>query len=152
MKSVTLSLPTAAATADLAAHLATHLRRGDVVCLDGPLAAGKTTLTVALARALGVEGDVTSPTYTIAAIHPCAKGTLLHVDAYRLENAREFHNLGLEDYIDDGITVVEWASRLGEAFDAPLHITLSLGDTDSARVAHLSADDARWWPVLEALA
>lgn len=139
-------------TARIASALADLLRPGDVVLLDGALAAGKTTFTRALVRALGYDEAVTSPTYTIANIYDTPKGALLHVDAYRLKGAQEFYHLGLEDYIETGMSVIEWGERLEGYFDAPLSIRIGFGEDETARVLTLSSDAARWLPVLEALA
>ena len=70
-------------------HLAAVLRPGDVVVLDGPLGAGKTTLTQGIGEALGVRGPVTSPTFVIARQHPGPRVGMVHVDAYRLGGSVE---------------------------------------------------------------
>ncbi|WP_417244633.1 tRNA (adenosine(37)-N6)-threonylcarbamoyltransferase complex ATPase subunit type 1 TsaE [Celeribacter sp.] len=139
-------------TAQIASALAGLLHPGDVVLLDGALAAGKTFFTRALVRALGSDETVTSPTYTIANVYETPAGPLLHVDAYRLKGAQEFYHLGLEDYLDTGICVIEWGERIKDYFDAPLSIRIGFGDTDTARTVTLSASASRWTAVLEALA
>ncbi|SFK06490.1 tRNA threonylcarbamoyladenosine biosynthesis protein TsaE [Celeribacter neptunius] len=139
-------------TARIASALAEHLRAGDVVLLDGALAAGKTTFTRALVRAMGCDEAVTSPTYTIANIYETPKGPLLHVDAYRLKGAQEFYHLGLEDYLETGISVIEWGERIEGYFDAPLSIRIGFGEEETARVLTLTSDAPRWTQVLEALA
>lgn len=138
-------------TARIATALAGHLRAGDVILLDGALAAGKTFFTRALVRALGSDEAVTSPTYTIANIYETPRGPVLHVDAYRLKGAQEFYHLGLEDYFDSGISVIEWGERIGDFFDAPLAIHIGFGDTENARLLTFTSDSPRWTPVLEAL-
>lgn len=100
---------------------AADLRAGDVVVLNGPLGAGKTTFTQGLARGLDVEGRVTSPTFVIARVHePNGAGpALVHVDAYRLlESGNEdpfdaLESLDLDAELDEAIVVAEWG---GEAF------------------------------------
>jgi len=81
----------------------------DVIVLDGPLGAGKTTLTQGLAEGLGVSGLVTSPTYVVSRVHkPATSGlTLVHVDAYRLAGARDLEDLDLEQH-GDFVLVMEW--------------------------------------------
>lgn len=82
-----------------------------MIALYGPIGAGKTTFAKALANALGVADEVTSPSYTLINEYP-APLPLFHVDLYRLEANTEIAALGLEEYFDDGgITVVEWAER-----------------------------------------
>ncbi len=89
------------------------LRSGAVLGLFGELGAGKTCLARGVARALGVGGPVTSPTFTLVNEY---HGTLTvyHVDAYRTEGPAELADLGLDEYFDgEGVTVVEWADKLG---------------------------------------
>lgn len=150
---LTVTIADEAGTARLAARLAPHLRPGDAVLLDGALAAGKTAFARALVAALGSDAPVTSPTYTIANIYPAPVAELLHVDAYRLANAREFYHLGLEDYLDHGICLIEWGSRIDTMFPAALRLVLDFDAAgDTARRITLAADDPRWTPVLDALA
>ncbi|MCA0042921.1 tRNA (adenosine(37)-N6)-threonylcarbamoyltransferase complex ATPase subunit type 1 TsaE [Celeribacter litoreus] len=149
---VILSLENEEQTAQCATALSAHLRAGDVVLLDGQLAAGKTFFSRALVRALGSDETVTSPTYTIANIYETPKGQVLHVDAYRLKGATEFYHLGLEDELEHGIALIEWGSRLGDYFDAPLSIQIGFGETETARTLTITAGAPRWAPVLEALA
>jgi tRNA threonylcarbamoyladenosine biosynthesis protein TsaE len=141
-------------TAQIAATLAAKLRAGDVVLLDGSLAAGKTFFTRALVNALGSSENVTSPTYTIANIYETPRAPVLHVDAYRLKSAQEFYALGLDDYFDMGICVIEWGVRIDGFFDAPLAVQISFDEStleEDARILTFSAEDARWSPVLETL-
>jgi len=96
----------------LAAELARDLRPGDVVALEGGLGAGKTTFVSAVVRALGNGADVSSPTFTFWHRYG---GTppLEHLDLYRIEDAGELAELGLEDaFAPDGIAFVEWADRI----------------------------------------
>jgi tRNA threonylcarbamoyladenosine biosynthesis protein TsaE len=85
-----MEIETPEAMAALGALLASQLRAGDLVTLNGELGAGKTTLTRGLGAALGVRGAVTSPTFVLARTHPRESGApLVHVDAYRLSSAIE---------------------------------------------------------------
>lgn len=103
----------------IARKLAGELRRGDVVCLEGELGAGKTTFTQALAHELGVKGRVGSPTFCIVQEHPaafsdCAVPLLVHMDLYRLHGEDDVLAVGWEDYLDRGaVVVVEWPERAG---------------------------------------
>jgi tRNA threonylcarbamoyladenosine biosynthesis protein TsaE len=90
--------------------LARLLRPGDLVVLSGGLGAGKTTLTQGIGRGLRVRGDVTSPTFVIARVHPSTTDgpPLVHVDAYRLSSLDEVDDLDLDASLEDAVTVVEW--------------------------------------------
>ena len=109
----------------LGARIAAQLRAGDAVLLTGELGAGKTTLTRGLGAALGVRGTVTSPTFVLARTHPRVDGPpLVHVDAYRLADARELDDLDLD--FAESITVVEWGAGLLEhVIDEWLSVTIA---------------------------
>lgn len=98
-------------------NFAGRLNPGDIVALSGPLGAGKTTLTQGIARALGVQSDVTSPTFVLMNEYT-ATPPLLHLDAYRLENLAwdELRDAGLEDFLSrtDAIRIVEWPSMIAD--------------------------------------
>lgn len=85
------------------------LRVGDVVLLTGEMGAGKSVLTRAAARALGVQGAVPSPTFTILNIHEGREMKLYHFDLYRLADADELYGMGLDEYIpsEDGASLIE---------------------------------------------
>lgn len=101
-------------TALLAEALARFMEAGTVVGLDGDLGAGKTRFSQSVARALGVEGVVNSPTFTIIKEYEGSRLPLYHMDVYRI-TAAEADELGLDDYFyGDGVTLVEWAERIRE--------------------------------------
>lgn len=149
--SVTLQVQSEEQTTHLATTLAAHLHAGDVVMFDGALAAGKTFFIRALVGALDSDEDVTSPTYTIANVYETRRAPVLHVDAYRLENSKEFYHLGLDDYFETGICLIEWGQRIDGFFDAPLQIDIGLGASEQTRIFTVSTQNARWNPVLETL-
>ena len=107
----------ASSTRELAAALARTCRAGDVLLLVGGLGAGKTTFAQGFARALGVVGPVTSPTFTLVRQYPCTGAGvpgvayLVHADVYRLDSAEEMADLGLHELGDDAVTLVEWGDR-----------------------------------------
>ena len=119
----TRRLDTAADTRAFGEDLGRALQAGDVVILDGPLGAGKTTLTQGIAAGLGVRGRVTSPTFVIAREHRSTVGgpTLVHVDAYRLlgegssgDPLGELDALDLDTELLDAVVVAEWGGGLVE--------------------------------------
>ena len=94
-------------TMGLAAALAEKLQEKDVITLEGDLGAGKTTFTKGLAKGLGIQRNVNSPTFTIIKEYK-GRLPLYHMDVYRLEDT--FEDLGFDEYFEgDGVTVVEWA-------------------------------------------
>jgi tRNA threonylcarbamoyladenosine biosynthesis protein TsaE len=97
--------------------LGARLRPGDVLALEGPLGAGKTTLVQGIARGLGVppEIPVTSPTFTLVGEYP-GRVPLRHADFYRVESAERLADAGFDDLLDgDGVLVVEWPERFPRA-------------------------------------
>lgn len=105
----------------LARKLAPELKKGDVVCLEGDLGAGKTTFTQALVAALGFEGRVTSPTFCLVQEHRVVRTgfplrdesprLLVHFDLYRLNSEEDVLSLGWDDYVaEEALFVVEWPS------------------------------------------
>jgi tRNA threonylcarbamoyl adenosine modification protein YjeE len=139
-----LSIPDAEAMEALGARLAVLLSAGDLVVLDGPLGAGKTTLTRGLGAALGARGAVTSPTFVLAREHPTAVGVpLVHVDAYRLATARELDDLDL-DY-DGAIVVVEWgAGKLDGVAESWIDVTIARDAVDDSRDVVITGNGPRW--------
>lgn len=135
----------------LGRELAGCLRAGDLVILTGPLGAGKTTLTQGIGDGLHVRGPVTSPSFVIARIHPPRAGgpALVHVDAYRLSDAAEVDDLGLDADLEDAVTVVEWGAGLAEQLaDNRLEISIArendAGRDDETRTVRLAGRGGRW--------
>lgn len=129
-------LPTPDDARDLGKQLAGVLRAGDLVLLSGDLGAGKTTLTQGIGAGLGVRGNITSPTFVIARVHPSLGGgpALVHADAYRLGGIEELDDLDLDTSLEDAVTVVEWGGGLAEGLaDERLEIEIlrARGDLSS---------------------
>jgi len=143
--------PSAAATRDLGSRLGALAGPGDVLALVGPLGAGKTELARGIARGLEVEEPVTSPTFVLVAEH-AGRHTLFHVDCYRLVGAEDALAAGiLDDRAADGVTVIEWAERLGSALPAArLEIVID-GAGEEPRSLALRATDARHARLLAAV-
>ncbi len=113
-------------TRRIGARLATLLRPGDVLLLEGQLGAGKTAFTQGVAAGLNIRDYVNSPTFVLVNEYP-GDLPLNHIDLYRLDDPRQAIDIGIEDYIGgDGITVIEWPERGGEFMpDERLHIRLT---------------------------
>lgn len=101
-------------TEDLGRRIADGLRGGEVIAMTGDLGAGKTTLTKALAKQLGVKDYVTSPTFTIVNEYE-GRLKLFHFDVYRIADIEEMYDLGFEEYIyGDGVSIIEWSNLIKE--------------------------------------
>lgn len=98
-------------TAQLAKQLLPTLLSAQVISLEGPLGAGKTHFVKAVALAMGITEEVTSPTFTLLQSYDSAEGQLHHCDWYRLESAEEALALGLEEYYDEGLMIIEWGDK-----------------------------------------
>ena len=138
-----LDLPDEAATARLGVAVSRALRPGDLVCLSGPLGAGKSSLARALIRALTTpHEDVPSPTFTLVQFYEGAL-PLAHFDLYRLASPDEAFELGLDEALDEGAAVVEWPQRLGSRLpEDRLDIELSFDDKGEGRRARLTPHGA----------
>lgn len=114
---------------DLAAALVRDWPAGTVVLLEGPLGAGKTTFARGVLEALGHVGAVRSPTFNLLHEYP-TDPPVLHADLYRLSAAT---GLGLEDYFDTHLCLIEWPDRLAEPPPA-WRITIEFGDAETSRI------------------
>jgi tRNA threonylcarbamoyladenosine biosynthesis protein TsaE len=145
-----ITLTTVDDTRRFGRRLAAVLRAGDLVLLSGPLGAGKTALAQGIAAGLHVRGEVTSPTFVIARLHP-GDIPLVHADAYRLGDAAEIDDLDLDAAAEDAVTVVEWgegrAEHLNEAY---LQVRIDRRDDDT-RVVELVPHGGDWAERLEKL-
>lgn len=132
-----------AETETLGARIAGGLGVGDAVALEGDLGAGKTTLARAILRALGVTEDVPSPTFTLVQEYDTPRLIVRHYDLYRVADAAELGELGLDEALDEGAALIEWPERAGDRLPPEtLHVALSItGPT--ARRAKLSGP-AKW--------
>jgi tRNA threonylcarbamoyladenosine biosynthesis protein TsaE len=132
-------------TEALGERIARRLRPGSVVALRGGLGAGKTCLAKGIARGLGVEETVTSPTYTIISEYP-GRIPLYHIDAYRLEGDEDFENLGGSELLSgEGVSVIEWSERIPHALPRD-NISIEIAITgDRRRVFKISGMEGEEW-------
>ncbi|MFP6711384.1 MAG: tRNA (adenosine(37)-N6)-threonylcarbamoyltransferase complex ATPase subunit type 1 TsaE [Rhodospirillales bacterium] len=138
------------ATAALATKLADIAAPGDVICLIGDLGAGKTVFARAFIAARGGDGEVPSPTFTLVQLYEFAKGDVYHFDLYRLEDAEEIFELGIEDAMNEGISLIEWPDRLGAYLPFErLDVILSIGDEQQMREVDLIGRGESWPDRLE---
>lgn len=102
-------------TRDFAYEMAKDLKAGDIVALVGDLGTGKTTLTQYIAKALGIEEYITSPTFNIVSEYHSGRLPLYHFDVYRLCDIEDMYEIGYEEYFfGDGVSIVEWADMVEE--------------------------------------
>ena len=99
-------------TANVALEFAKTLVAGDVICMSGDLGVGKTAFVQALAKGLGIEEYLSSPTFTIVNCYE-GKFPLYHFDVYRIADSDEMYEIGYEEYVyGDGVSVIEWAENI----------------------------------------
>jgi len=133
-------------TTRLGAAIARELKRHEAVCLMGPLGAGKSTLARGLIRALtGPQEAVPSPTFTLVQTYEAPAFPVAHLDLYRLAKPEEAEELGLDEALDAGAAVIEWAEKLGHHLPADrLDVELSLdGECRRARLTPHGAWEER---------
>ena len=148
----TFTTSSAAETQALAARLGATMNAGHALALVGPLGSGKTTFAQGLAGGLGVAPDrhVGSPTFSLVNEHP-GRVPFLHADLYRLEDARELAELGLDEAFDHAAAALEWADRFPGALP-PDHLEVRLAATaDGGRTITMTAHGPQAARLLAAL-
>ena len=134
---VTFHCPDLAATEAFGRRLGTILQPGTILAMNGPLGAGKTHLTRAIAEGLDVRNStaVNSPTFVLIQEYP-ARLPIFHFDAYRLKNAEEFISLGVNEYFEaGGVCIIEWAEKVNSCLpDDRLEITIQVEGPTSRRL------------------
>ena len=131
------NLPDLAAMAAFGARIAVRLRPGDVVALSGGLGAGKTTLARAIIAALGHDGEVPSPSFSIIETYdpPAVRLPLVHADFYRLARPEEADEIGLDDYRQGAVLIAEWPDHAGGFAHEPGCLSITLEIADDGRIA-----------------
>ena len=109
---LTFTTSSAEETIELGKKIGKLLKKGDIIAMQGTLAAGKTTITKGIAQALGITDTITSPTFCLISEY---EGTmpLYHMDVYRLDGTEDFINLGTDDMLyGDGVSIIEWSEKI----------------------------------------
>ena len=115
--------------------LAQQLAPGTVLAYRGDLGAGKTAFTRGLARGLGYQEPVTSPTYTIVNEYLGGRLPLFHFDMYRLHSSDDLFDIGWDDYLErGGICAVEWSENVADAMEDPITVTIEKLGEESRRI------------------
>lgn len=122
-------------TIKLGEYIGSRLQKGDVIALQGTLAAGKTTITKGIARGLGVGENITSPTFTLISEY-FGKLPLYHMDVYRLDSTEDFINLGVDEMLyGNGVCVIEWSEKvMSELPKNAIRILLETTEADCRRI------------------
>lgn len=135
MAARTVTTCTEEETAALGRLLAGTLSAGDVVLLYGDLGAGKTAFVRGLAEGLGIQRyEVSSPTFTLIQEYRGGRLTLFHVDLYRIEDPREFDDLGLDEIAMDGVLAIEWAEKLPQGWPGAVAVRIAHGQDDTRAI------------------
>lgn len=132
-------------TFELGLAVADLMRPGDVILLVGELGTGKTCFAQGIARGMGIEKQVTSPTYTLMREYQ-GRMSLYHLDAYRLEGPADLYHIGVDEYLEgEGIIVVEWGERVRGFFDPEyLEVKLDFAEDDDERHVLLLPHGSTW--------
>ena len=127
-------------TKDFAYEMAKDLKAGDIIALVGDLGTGKTTLTQYLAKALGIEEYITSPTFNIVSEYHSGRLPLYHFDVYRLCDIEDMYEIGYEEYFfGDGVSIVEWADMVEELIPENAKIIfIDYGSNEGERIYRCS--------------
>ncbi len=133
----------------LGTRLGTLLRAGDCLALCGPLGAGKTCLVSGVAEGMGVEGRVASPSFIIMRAHS-GPVWLYHADAYRIADAEELVEAGLDEWLLNGVVALEWAER-AETILPKGALTITMAYSEEGRTIRICARSDRGRELLAAL-
>lgn len=109
------------------------LKKGDIIAMQGTLAAGKTTITKGIAQALEISEEITSPTFCLISEYS-GKMPLYHMDVYRLDGTEDFINLGVDDMLyGDGVCIIEWSEKIMEELPKNTIILRISTENDNSR-------------------
>ncbi len=114
-------------TSNIGFQLGKLLNSGDIICLTGDLGTGKTHITKGIAKGLGINDTITSPTFNIVNEYNSGRLKLNHFDVYRVSDPDEIYSIGFDDYIfSDAVSIIEWANYIEEILPKEyLHINIS---------------------------
>ena len=113
------------------------LKKGDIIAMQGTLAAGKTTITKGIARALEISDTITSPTFCLISEY-YGRMPLYHFDVYRLEGTEDFINLGADDMLyGDGVSIIEWSEKIMDELPSSTIILRLTPQEDGSRIIEI---------------
>ncbi len=133
-------------TKKFAKNLASHLNKNDIIVLSGDLGSGKTKFTEGILSYFGLENEISSPTFTIVNEYQKENLKLYHFDVYRLSDVSEFYEIGGEEYLENGICVIEWGKLILEALPKDyVHITFFRDvKNENTRILNIDTNISRW--------
>lgn len=134
---LTFNTNSADETIELGEKIGRLLKKGDIIAMQGTLAAGKTTITKGIAKALGITDTITSPTFCLISEY---YGTmpLYHFDVYRLEGTEDFINLGADDMLyGDGVSIIEWSEKIMDELPSRTIILRLTPQEDGSRLIEI---------------
>jgi tRNA threonylcarbamoyladenosine biosynthesis protein TsaE len=144
MKTRTIATRSEDETAALGREMASTLSAGDALLLYGDLGAGKTAFVRGLAEGLGVpREEVSSPTFTLIQEYRGGRLPLFHVDLYRIEDPREFDELGLDEIAESGVLAIEWAEKLPMLPQGAARVTIEHAGESQRRVSIIAIGNDR---------
>lgn len=128
------------------------LKEGDILCLNGDLGAGKTTLTKSIGLGLGVEEYITSPTFSLINEYR-GRIPVYHFDVYRLENIEEIDDLGFDEYFyGKGVSIIEWAEKIKTFLpEDRIILDIGTGEDEGKRIISLTGEGKRYEEILKEL-
>lgn len=151
-ESLTLVSHSVSETRQLGAFLSQLLEGQEVICLEGELGTGKTTLIQAIGDALGVSEAITSPTFTLVNEYYSRTGTLYHVDLYRLDSIGEIVQAGIDGFFyADGICVIEWPEKARGILPAECLYIMLKHEGEEQRSISIQAKGQRYCQLLRRL-
>lgn len=131
---LTFKSDSAEKTIELGKKIGSLLKPGDIIAMEGSLAAGKTTITKGIAASMGIDDNITSPTFCLISEYSGKTMPLYHMDVYRLDGVEDFLNLGVEELLyGSGVCIIEWSEKVKSALPSKT-ITLRLtAEEDGSR-------------------
>ena len=151
MKTLSLTARTPDDTRRIGRALGEHVQTGDLLLLIGELGAGKTTLTQGIAQGIGSPDPARSPTFVLVAQYN-GRVTVHHADLYRVDNPLEALELGFDEFLENGVCVIEWAEKAPEAFPQDRMEIYITSTGDDVRHIALNAHGLRYEALLDAVA
>ena len=134
---LTFKTSSAEETIELGKKIGKLLKKGDIIAMQGTLAAGKTTITKGIAAALGITETITSPTFCLISEY---QGTmpLYHMDVYRLDGTEDFINLGTDDMLyGDGVSIIEWSEKIMDELPSNTIVLKITPQNDGSRLIEI---------------